>query len=565
MNQRQISWEIPCEERKITSKCLSINPDSIIRTNMLKEENLLFDEYICSICKNILCCPINYVCSHLFCKKCLEKWGKGKEKNKCPICQKEFNQPFSTWTINQFVQHKINQLKVSCKYANNKTTLGNFSSSSSSSSSCSVVLALKNHGEDIFAHHLICPYQTIKCTYCKHDIEKHEYKKHLTTICPEYIHVCPYCKMNFKTIHYYEHRTHPSCCVELLPCPNLCASARYANEKENNIYYFKKSFLKVHLLECRKRKIECPVCFEKIEYQHISEHYEKYKTDFTHLHYAKDLYIKQLQKQSIVDYQGIGRILTDKQDIFVRNKSTFKWSPFKIQSISNEYSVDQILLNSNHEPSKLLPQEKKWNSFQLQGQICCYKEGIKSFIMGSSSTEDKNVNQFSSQTLSNQNTNNNNNNNNNKIFSIGDEVKIKYPFSNKNENRIFVMDSFSPVFKKTTLQEIEKINSQKSKIQEICGNQIRLENKWFPIDIIEDNRIESTTTTITTPRSEAGYSSSYNEMSQSHTIPISSPSVQSSTKNSDEPTIWTLLNTNTNRRIHFENKKRNQIKKKLKI
>ena len=63
-------------------------------TNMLGEEVKKITK--CPICKDTLCNPMMLPCFHIFCLKCIERYGKDKRPGEalpCPMCRKKFKIP----------------------------------------------------------------------------------------------------------------------------------------------------------------------------------------------------------------------------------------------------------------------------------------------------------------------------------------------------------------------------------------------------------------------------------------------------------------------------------------
>ena len=79
-------------------------------------DNKNVEDLICPICLNILINPIN--CSdkknsHSFCKKCINKYLK--EKNKCPICKNFFE-----YKINKEINNLLYNLSFNCLFKNER-------------------------------------------------------------------------------------------------------------------------------------------------------------------------------------------------------------------------------------------------------------------------------------------------------------------------------------------------------------------------------------------------------------------------------------------------------------
>ena len=74
------------------------------------------DEFLCSICNNVLQNPVHTPCDHLFCSGCIRKWLKQADKEStCPICRKHI-------TLNKvspaprIIQRLLEKLFVPCKF-----------------------------------------------------------------------------------------------------------------------------------------------------------------------------------------------------------------------------------------------------------------------------------------------------------------------------------------------------------------------------------------------------------------------------------------------------------------
>ena len=156
-----------CCSDKINSHCFC--KDCI--DEFLKEKNncpvckLIFEyknnknveDLICPICLNILINPIN--CSdkknsHSFCKKCINKYLK--EKNKCPICKNFFE-----YKINKEINNLLYNLSFNCLFKNE---------------GCNYIISYVRY----FKHINNCKYNNMKYE-CQ--IKKYNYKNKKFEIC----------------------------------------------------------------------------------------------------------------------------------------------------------------------------------------------------------------------------------------------------------------------------------------------------------------------------------------------------------------------------------------------
>ncbi|XP_070693540.1 nuclear factor 7, ovary-like isoform X2 [Pempheris klunzingeri] len=47
------------------------------------------EDFCCPICQDVFKGPVILSCSHSFCKSCLQRWWKGKQRRECPCCKRE--------------------------------------------------------------------------------------------------------------------------------------------------------------------------------------------------------------------------------------------------------------------------------------------------------------------------------------------------------------------------------------------------------------------------------------------------------------------------------------------
>lgn len=79
----------------LNDDCLTILIQSKINNHILRNPKYQFEfanpdsfaakNLVCSICVDILYEPVSSLCSHLFCKKCIESWNYTNKQ--CPICR----------------------------------------------------------------------------------------------------------------------------------------------------------------------------------------------------------------------------------------------------------------------------------------------------------------------------------------------------------------------------------------------------------------------------------------------------------------------------------------------
>ncbi|XP_036958287.1 nuclear factor 7, ovary-like [Acanthopagrus latus] len=49
--------------------------------------SILEDDLSCPVCQDVYKDPVVLLCSHSFCKHCLQSWWRGKQKKQCPVCK----------------------------------------------------------------------------------------------------------------------------------------------------------------------------------------------------------------------------------------------------------------------------------------------------------------------------------------------------------------------------------------------------------------------------------------------------------------------------------------------
>lgn len=204
---------------------------NLINENL--EEYLLvskqeIEDYICSVCLNLLHNPVLTPCGHHFCKKCIDEILKNKEPS-CPIDRENLTgySPF----INKHLQRKINHIKIKCpQYKLNCNWKGEIDS-------------LEKHFSQ-------CDYFLLKCEFkCNQIIERKNYKEHIKTFCPERTITCIHCNKFLVAKTLNEHLL--LCSKIEIQCPLVEINCIHCN------LLIIRNILDYHLNECSMIEVVC--------------------------------------------------------------------------------------------------------------------------------------------------------------------------------------------------------------------------------------------------------------------------------------------------------------------
>ena len=135
----------------------------------ISKDKSFVERYLCPICQEIVCEPVQTSCGHLFCGKCLKRVGS---KN-CPSCRAEFEEEPRR---DRFNEREIRNLIVKCQ---------------NSSRGCEWEGELGN----VESHQNgVCGYQLVRCdNKCGVEIERRDVEKHKKDHCELRMYLCPYC------------------------------------------------------------------------------------------------------------------------------------------------------------------------------------------------------------------------------------------------------------------------------------------------------------------------------------------------------------------------------------
>lgn len=402
------------------SKCLKVDPEQIYFPGVTSSlPSPTFDpiDILCSICKHILCCPLNIPqCSHLFCSLCLQDWYKSSYNSKssfnCPMCRAKLSNP-NEYSVNSYLQTKIEQLQSRCM---------NFKEG------CPFVVSLKNHRQELKSHLLQCEYQTFFCEFCRGEVIIRDKQLHWSK-CDKYVQVCSYCYESFDYQGFERHKQEPNQCKGLLPCPNQCKETPTLGNgiiiEQDNISYLKKEDLLHHYKVCKKRKIECPVCKIEICINALDNHFASQLTDVKHLKHFSQLYEDDMVSAPL-DETGVGHVIRQGEYRFFQQNNK-KWVPVQVMQSQIGYTfkpvegsnqsntVDSNSIKFDYKES-LSSSSAPYPYFLLEKchyRILPFEEGIEKFF-------------FTNQVKH--------------TFKIGDRVSALRPFNTEMRGKITLID-----------------------------------------------------------------------------------------------------------------------------
>ena len=168
----------------------------------ISKDKSFVERYLCPICQEILCEPVQTSCGHLFCKKCL----KGVQSKNCPSCRAEFEEEPRR---DKFNEREIRNLIVKCQ---------------NSSRGCEWEGELGN----VESHQNgVCGYQLVQCgNKCGAEMERREVEKHKKDHCELRWYECPYCLLHWDTYKKVTSEHFKECDKFPLDCPNNCGKTR---------------------------------------------------------------------------------------------------------------------------------------------------------------------------------------------------------------------------------------------------------------------------------------------------------------------------------------------------
>lgn len=167
---------------------------------VVPEYKFIIEEFICTICSNLVFDPTNCEnCDNCFCKICITKWLKNNKI--CPNMCKEFKQS----KIRRVPQNILNKIRLFCTYKNQGCVeVINYENYRSHIENCDYILCkclspgceFKDIKKNIMLHLLACPLLYDTCMYCRKGFKKSTLDYHYAN-CPERKDECPNCKKEF--------------------------------------------------------------------------------------------------------------------------------------------------------------------------------------------------------------------------------------------------------------------------------------------------------------------------------------------------------------------------------
>lgn len=205
------------------------------------------DNYLCSICREIVRNPLNLSCPHLVCQLCINR----SVKNECPECREKFIPNKSS--VIKFIQQNLSTKKIKCIF-NDK--------------GCKWVGTIGTNERNLGIHLSECEYNCVrKCKYCSKKINIYEEDEH-DAICLDKEVECEHCNQVFPRKLLFIHKSIGE------------NNFGYCENKTKCIYEdcvvkIEKNKLKEHINnECEYRKVPCCFCptTHLIEYYKFNEH-----------------------------------------------------------------------------------------------------------------------------------------------------------------------------------------------------------------------------------------------------------------------------------------------------
>ena len=178
--------------------------------DLLLKDNDEIEEFICTICNNIVDKPIQcQTCEKIYCSDCINKYNLQK-KNECPLCG---DKPFKKGKINKILGNILRNLEFICpmdcgeivKYSNieNHKACCMKIKVIHKCNLCFTELENRENLKEI--HKLECNMLKSTCIYCNQEILKFNYETHIEK-CPKKSIYCRECKMNIPLNYQEAHK-----------------------------------------------------------------------------------------------------------------------------------------------------------------------------------------------------------------------------------------------------------------------------------------------------------------------------------------------------------------------
>jgi hypothetical protein len=283
------------------------------------------DDFICSICHELVVDPKMTECEHYFCCKCIYTWKKKCDDKilTCPLCRKNI---IKMKKPGRFFSEMLNNLKIECNLCNEPLT---YSNKKSHKDICPKVLIECGHCDIMLERDTFDSVHKLACEYCDKIVMQCKYDKHIKK-CDKMIIKCTYCESEDMRSEMLKHEE--ICPDKLIRCPQ-CNKKMILSDFPKHLY--------------KKR-------FSHIEsYKHICKSYE----DVDHV----DISIE--EKNSDIECVGEDHLTPVEHPIFndINNFEIHEWIDAKdVRNIWRE----AIIINKNHSSVfvRFLGWSEKWNN-----------------------------------------------------------------------------------------------------------------------------------------------------------------------------------------------------------
>ena len=150
------------------------------------------DNFLCGICQNLVCVPLETQCGHLFCQACISKYDQiqaaRQQELRCPLCRtpirKDLVRPFQN---NRMAFGLLQQLKVRCPHAEGGADDKNLNSQGNYT--CPWIGTY----EQLEKHKKTCLARQIECLFCNQSLKFHEFDFHFMNQCKKRLISCCTC------------------------------------------------------------------------------------------------------------------------------------------------------------------------------------------------------------------------------------------------------------------------------------------------------------------------------------------------------------------------------------